>query len=150
MTIKYFPRGTHFNGPIKLGAPSMLLSTDQVGGFTAAKTLSVAESNGQHYILDHSAGFTITLPPPTQGWTCKFTVGTAFATTNYIFTAGTADTFEGSLMVAGAVVDIDASDIITLPADKENVGDYIEFWSDGTSTFTYGNFLTAAAAAGTG
>lgn len=150
MSVKYFPRGTHFMGPVKLGAPSMPLSTDQTGGFAATKTLSVGESNGQHFILDHSAGFTITLPAPTQGWTCKFTVGSTFATTNYVFTAGTADTFEGALIVAGAVAGVDAADIITLDATKENVGDYIEFWSDGTSIFTFGNFLTAAAAAGSG
>ena len=149
MAVKYFPRGTHFNGPIKLGVSSAPISTD-LGGISAAVTLTAVESNGQNYILDNAAGFGITLPPPTKGWGCRFTVGSAFATTNYVITAGTADTLEGCLIVAGAVVTVDAADAITLDASKENIGDYIDFYSDGTSTFTYGNFLTAAAATSAG
>lgn len=136
-----YPIGTHFSGPIKLGANSMLLSTD-VGGIAAAKTLTADESNGQHYILDGGTGVGITLPVPTKGWKCKFTIGAAFAT-DYVFTAGTADTFEGCILEAGAVQDVDAADTITLEDGVENIGDFIEFWSDGTSTFVSGNFLTA-------
>ena len=142
MAVKNYPVGTHFSGPVKLGANSMLLSTD-VGGISAAKTLTADESNGQHYILDGGTGVGITLPVPTKGWRCKFTVGAAF-TTDYVFTAGTADTFEGCIIEAGAVQDVDAADTITLEDGTENVGDWIEFWSDGTSTFVFGNFLNAA------
>jgi len=141
--------GTHFSGPIRLGTDSALLNGD-VGGLSGAKTLTADESNGQHYILDAAAGFGITLPVVTQGWGCKFTVGSAFATTDYVITAGTADSLEGCLIVAGAVVTVDAADAITLDASKENIGDYIEFYSDGTSTFAYGNFLTTAAATSAG
>jgi len=143
-----YPTGTHFKGPIKLGAESALLNGD-VGGLAAAKTLTADESNGQHYILDGGTGFGITLPVPTQGWGCRFTIGAAFAT-NFVFTAGTADTLEGCIIVAGAAVTVDAADAITLDATKENIGDYIDFWSDGTSTFAHGNFLTAAAATSAG
>ena len=136
------PIGTHFSGPLKLGANSMLLSTDD-GGLDAAVTLTADESNGQHYILDGGTGFGITLPAPTQGWRCKFTIGATF-TTDFVFTAGTADTFQGCIIEAGAVQDVDAADTITLEDGVENVGDFIEFWSDGTSTFVFGNFLTAA------
>lgn len=135
------PTGTHFSGPLKLGAKSMLLSTDD-GGLSAAVTLTADESNGQHYILDGGTGFGITLPVPTQGWRCKFTIGAVFST-DFVFTAGTADTFEGCVIEAGAVQDINAADTITLEDNAENIGDFIEFWSDGTSTFVFGNFLSA-------
>ena len=140
--------GTHFSGPIRLGPESVLLSTD-VGGLAGAKTLTADESNGTHYILDGGTGFGITLPVVTQGWNCKFTIGAIFGT-NFVITAGSADTLEGCLIVAGAAVTVNAADAITLDATKENIGDYIEFYSDGTYTYAYGNFLTSAAATSAG
>lgn len=134
-----YPTGTHIAGPLKQGAKSMLLSTN-VGGISAAKTLIADESNGQHYILDGGTGVGITLPVPTQGWQCKFTIGALFST-DFVFTAGTADTFEGCILEAGAVQDVDAADTITLEDGAENIGDFLDFWSDGTSTFVTGNFL---------
>ena len=141
MAHNQYPVGTHFSGPIKLGASSMLLSTD-VGGLNAAVTLTADESNGQHYILDGGTGFGITLPVPTKGWSCKITVGASFST-DFVITAGTPATFEGCIIEAGAVQDVAIMDTLTLEDDKENVGDFLEFWSDGTSTFVFGNFLTA-------
>jgi len=138
------PIGTHFSGPIRLGAKSMLLSGD-VGGISAAKTLTYDESNGQHYILDGGTGLAITLPAPTKGWKCKFTIGATF-TTDYVFTAETAGQLEGCLIVAGAVEDVAAADTITIEDGVENLGDFIEFYSDGTSVFCVGNFLTASSA----
>lgn len=133
--------GPHFSGPVKLGAASMPLSTD-IYGLSTATTLTADESNGMHYILDGGTGFVITLPVATQGWRCKFTIGAVFST-DFTFTAGTADSLEGCILEAGAVQDITNGDGITLEDDAENVGDFIEFWSDGTSTFVFGNFLNA-------
>ena len=141
MSVKNYPVGTHFSGPIKLGASSMRLSTD-VGGIAAAKVLTADESNGQHYILDGGTGVGITLPVATQGWSCKFTIGAAFAT-DFVFTAETAGTLEGCVIEAGAVQTVAAADTITLEDGVENVGDYIEFYSDGTTVYVSGNFLTA-------
>lgn len=141
MAVKNYPVGTHFSGPIKLGANSMLLSTD-VGGIAAAKTLTADESNGQTYILDGGTGVGITLPAATKGWKTKFVIGAAFAT-DFVFTAETAGTLEGCVIEAGAVQDIAAADTITLEDGVENIGDYIEFWSDGTNVYVEGNFLTA-------
>jgi len=135
------PIGTHISGPLKLGTKSMLLSGD-LGGIDAAVTLTADESNGQHYILDGGTGLAITLPVPTQGWSCRMTIGAAF-TTDYVITAGTADTFQGCILEAGSIQDVDAADTITLEDGVENIGDFLEFWSDGTSTFVFGNFLTA-------
>jgi len=142
MAVKNYPVGTHFSGPIKLGTKSMLLSTE-VGGISAAKTLTADESNGMTYILDGGTGVGITLPAPTKGWRCKFVIGAAFGT-DFVFTAGTADTFEGCVIEAGAVQDVDAADTITLEDGTENIGDWIEFWSDGNKTYTFGNFLTGS------
>ena len=136
-----YPTGTHFSGPIKLGANSMLLSTD-VGGIAAAKVLTADESNGQTYILDGGTGVGITLPTATKGWRCKFVIGAAFAT-DFVFTAATAGTLEGCVIEAGAVQTIAAADTITLEDGVENIGDFLEFWSDGTTVYVFGNTLTA-------
>lgn len=131
---------THF-GRVALGAKSMPKSTD-LGGLSAAAALTADESNGKTYILDGGTGFGITLPAPTQGWRCKFVIGAAFAT-DFVFTAGTAGTFEGCVIEAGAVQTIAAADTITLEDGVENIGDFLEFWSDGTTTYVFGNTLTA-------
>lgn len=141
MSVKNYPNGTHFAGPIKLGASSMLLSTD-IGGISAAKVLSADESNGQTYVLDGGTGVGITLPVATKGWRTKFVIGAVFAT-DFVFTAETAGTLEGCIIEAGAVQDVAAASTITLEDGVENIGDYIEFWSDGTTIYTSGNFLAA-------
>ena len=138
---KNYPIGNHMSGPLKLGASSMLLSTD-LGGISAAKVLTADESNGQHYVLDGGTGVGITLPAATKGWKCKMTVGAVFAT-DFVITAETAGTLQGCILEAGAVQDVAAADTLTLEDGAENVGDYLDFWSDGTSIFVTGNFLTA-------
>lgn len=142
MAVKNYPIGTHFKGPIKQGSGSMLLSTD-VGGLSAARTLTYDESNGQHYILDGGTGFAITLPAPVKGWSCKFTVGAAF-TTDFVLTAQAA-ILEGSIVAGGIVIDVSGGTTINLAATIENVGDTIELWSDGTTIFVQGNQLTTLA-----
>jgi hypothetical protein len=140
MSVKNYPVGSHFSGPIKLGSGSMRLSTD-VGGLSAARTLTADESNGQHYILDGGTGFAITLPVATKGWKCKFTVGATFGT-DFVVTAQSA-IMEGCILEAGAVQDVAGATTLTLEDGVENVGDYLDLWSDGTSIFVTGNFLTA-------
>jgi hypothetical protein len=87
-------------------------------------------------------GVGITLPVPTQGWCCKFTIGAAFAT-DFVITAQSA-ILEGCILEAGAVQDVAGATTLTMEDGVENVGDYLELWSDGTSIFVAGNFLTAA------
>lgn len=141
MTVKTYPVGTHFSGPIKLGASSMRLSTD-LGGLSAARTLTADESNGQHYILDGGTGFAITLPDATKGWVCKFTVGAAFGT-DFVITAQSA-ILEGCILEAGAVQDVAAATTLTLEDGVENLGDFLDLWSDGNKIYVTGNFLTAS------
>lgn len=137
-----YPTGTHFSGPIKLGAKSMLLSTDD-GGISAAKTLTADESNGQTYVLDGGTGVGITLPAATKGWRCKFVIGATF-TTDYVFTAETAGTLNGTIMEAGVLQLVGAADTITIEDGVEVIGDFIEFSSDGTSIFVFGSTSVAA------
>jgi len=138
------PTGFHHAGPLKLGANSMLLSTDS-GGISGTVTLSANESNGQTYILDAAAGYAVTLPAPTKGWRCMFIVGALFATTNYVITAATAGQFQGTLMEVSTVELVTAGDTITINAAADAIGDSLELWSDGTSIFCRGTFATIGA-----
>lgn len=135
---------THFSGPLALGAASMASSSDLSDPFSikAARVLTAAESNGRHYILDGGTGFAITVPVATKGWTCKFTIGAVFAT-DFVITAPTA-IFEGCVIEAGAVQDVAAGTTLTLEDGTENIGDFLELWSDGVKIYVFGNFLTAA------
>lgn len=144
MSVKNYPNGTHFSGPIKLGASSMLQSTD-VGGIAAAKTLTADESNGQTYILDNDVGVAITLPAPTKGWRCKFVIGVVHITTDYVFTAETAGQLQGSVTEAGLVQLVAAADTINVELGTAVIGDWFEFSSDGTSIFVAGQTSGATA-----
>lgn len=135
---------THFSGPIAVGAGSVMTPT-------AARTL-VANDNGSTIMLNAAAGFTITLPAHKAGLRFKVMTGAAFATTNFIVAAAAADvdTLEGSLIVAGAVVTVNAADQINFVASAENIGDFIELFSDGTTWHVFGNGLTTGSITATG
>jgi hypothetical protein len=92
-------------------------------------------------MLDGGTGFAITLPAATKGWSCKFTVAAAFST-DFVITAPSA-ILEGCILEAGAVQTVAAATTLTLEDGVENLGDFIELWSDGTKIFAFGNFLTA-------
>ncbi len=135
---------THFSGPIAVGSGSVMTPT-------AAKTL-VADDNGSTIMLNAAAGFTITLPAHKAGLRFKVITGAVFATTNFIIAAAAADvdTIEGSLIVAGAVVSVVAADQVNFVASAENVGDFVELFSDGTTWHVFGNALTTGAITATG
>lgn len=99
---------------------------------TSDTTLTVAQTGS--IVNMATAGLDITLPAPTaaNGVHYRFVVSGAFATTDMTLVAGTADTIEGSLIVAGAVVACDAADIITIAAANEDIGDFIDMYSNGT------------------
>ena len=63
---------------------------------------------------------------------------------------GTADVMEGSLIVAGAVVDVDAADQINFVHGSSNLGDFIDIWSDGSNYYVFGNALSSGALTATG
>lgn len=96
-------------------------------------TLTAAQSGS--IVKMNTAGQDVTLPTASAsvGAHYRFVVTAAVATTNMTIVAAPADTIEGTLIVAGAVVDCDAADIITFVIDGENIGDFVDLYTDGTS-----------------
>jgi len=115
---------------------------------TAATTLTV-EDSGKVFLLSGGTGVAITLPVPTRGLYYKFVITAVFAT-NYTVVSGTTDVMEGSILVAGAVVTVDAADQINFVGTAENIGDFALIYSDGTTWFVEAQALTAGAITATG
>lgn len=104
----------------------------------ATTTLNLKDS-GTNYMVSAS-GTTITLPSvKAKGTHYRFTVGGALDTGNVMVTSAEGDNIEGTLIVAGAVVDCDAVDAINFIVDGENVGDFFEIVSNGTKWLLLGS-----------
>jgi hypothetical protein len=99
---------------------------------TGADTLTVLDA-GQTIFVGGGSGGTITLPTAKAGLFFRFQVSAAYDTANIVIDSAEGDNIEGTLIVAGAVVDCDAEDQINFVADGENLGDYVEVISDGTN-----------------
>jgi len=129
------------DGPLAFGANV----TEVIG---IARVLTDAD-NGKTFILttDVTDGATVTLPVHKAGFHCKFIIGALFATTNWVIDTPAADddTMEGAIDVADAVISVDAADEINFVASAENIGDWVTFFSDGTTWFVDGRALTTAA-----
>lgn len=109
-------------------------------------TLTTAQTNGVIYI---GTGGLYTLPATASsaGVTYRFVIASAITADAVISSAGAAsgDDIEGSLIVAGAVVDCAAVDVITFVSDGEDLGDYVELRSNGTKWYIgASNGLTAS------
>lgn len=102
-----------------------------VVSLTSDTTLTIAQT-GTIFNMG-TAGVDATLPAPTTaaGVHYRFVVSAAFATTDMTITVGNTDLIEGSLIVAGAVVACDAADTITIAAANEDIGDFIDLYSNG-------------------
>lgn len=104
----------------------------------ATTTLNLKDS-GTNYMVSAS-GTTITLPSvKAKGTHYRFTVGGALDTGNVMVTSAEGDNIDGTLIVAGAVVDCDAVDAINFIVDGENVGDFFEIVSNGTKWLLLGS-----------
>jgi hypothetical protein len=97
-------------------------------------TSTVAES-GKTYYITTSTSQVLPLASTATGTVYRFVVAEALTVTSTISTSGYADIIEGTLIVAGAVVDCDAEDTILITAASENVGDFVELRSDGQKWF---------------
>jgi len=116
----------------------------KVETISTARTLTASDS-GKLFTLSAAAGVAITLPAVTvTGFRARFTVGAAFATTNFTVVAPTA-VIQGSADVNSTLVPAANETTISFVATAETVGDYIEIYSDGTNFYAYG---IAAAAGG--
>jgi len=104
-----------------------------VHSLTAAYVVLPSDS-GKVFTLNAAAGAAITLPSVAdaqEGWNCRFIVGTAFATTDWIITATAA------IMVGGVnELEVDTADdgpvtvggtTINFELGAETIGDYVDF-----------------------
>ena len=99
-----------------------------------ATTTLMSYDSGTTFYLSAS-GTTMILPKVADGLNFKFVVKGALDTGNVIIKSSEGDNIEGTLMVAGAVVDCDAEDQINFIVDGENIGDYVELSSDGNQWY---------------
>jgi hypothetical protein len=109
----------------------------RVETISTARTLTASDS-GKLFTLSGSAGVAITLPSVTvAGFRARFTVGSAFATTNFTIVSST-NVIQGSADVNSTLVPASNENTISFVATAETIGDYVELYSDGTNFYAYG------------
>lgn len=113
-----------------------LSSADNVVIVDTARTLTKADS-GKVFILKAAAGVAVTLPTPIAGFKAKFTVGLAFATTNFTIVS-TTNVIQGGAHVNSVFVQAANENTISFVASAETLGDYVEISSDGTNFYVNG------------
>lgn len=101
---------------------------------STAKVLTAADSGKTFYLSGGAAAYTLSATSTPGTW-FRFVIGGAITGNATVVSAGSVNAIEGTLIVAGAVVDCDAEDTITFVADGENLGDYFEIRTDGTNWF---------------
>ncbi len=116
-----------------VGTTSYSANQEKTVVVSAAKTVKASES-GTHFILDAAAGAAITLPALETGLIYKFTVGAAFATSDWVISSAEGDNISGILVVNGASVPAAAEDNITFELAAESVGDTITLVSDSANS----------------
>ena len=134
---------THFSGPLAVGS-------GKVEAITAGKTLT-ADDNGKVFILSDAASGDITLPAVATnvGFECKVICGFAITSASALKSAE-GDNIEGSIVVNGAQVDVDAADQLNFVQTAENIGDWVSVISDGTYWYAEGVGHGAGAITATG
>lgn len=124
--------------------------TGLVEQVTAGKTCDANLDNGKTFILGDAAPGDITLPAVTNtGFRCTVITGFAITSAAALISAE-GDNMEGSLVVNGAAVDVDAADQINFVETAENIGDRVDVISDGTYWHVTGTGLTAGSLTATG
>ena len=134
---------THFSGPLAVGS-------GKVEAITAGKTLT-ADDNGKVFILSDAASGDITIPAVATniGFECKVICGFAITSASALISAE-GDNIEGSIVVNGAQVDVDAADQLNFVQTAENIGDWVSVISDGTYWYAEGVGHGAGAITATG
>jgi glycerol kinase len=115
---------------------------------TIGETYTMADSGKT--IKVSGTGGTVTLPAPTEGFNIKFVTTGGLTSANTVIAGGTADVMEGSIIVAGAVVDVDAADQLNFVHTADNLGDFVEIISDGSNYYVSGNALNSGGITATG
>lgn len=100
---------------------------------TVSSTLTSADAGKTFFVTSvSSTEYYLPASNTASGLNYKFVVGGALTGDLVIKTHAAEKVIEGALIVAGAVVDCEAEHTITFVSDGENVGDYVELYSDGT------------------
>ncbi len=99
---------------------------------SADRTLTAADSGKTFYLSGGAAAYTLSATTTPGTW-FRFVIGGAITGNATVVSAGSVNAIEGTLLVAGAVVDCAAEDTITFVADGENVGDFFDIRTDGTN-----------------
>lgn len=129
-------------GSLSLGSiTNGLKSFEPVVTSTADATLTASQSGTSFFTTTAGVDWTLPAVATCVGCHFRFTISGNFATTNVTVVSAAGDDVEGSVIVAGAVVDCDAADVLTFVADGENIGDFVELYSNGT------NWIPAASGA---
>ena len=115
---------------------------------TVGASLTDADS-GKVFKVSGTGG-TVTLPAPKEGFNVKFITTGGLTSANTVIAGGTADVMEGSIIVAGAVVDVDAADQLNFVHTADNLGDFVDIWSDGSNYYVFGNALESGGITATG
>ena len=115
----------------------------RVDTLSAATTLEESDNNTS-YTLNDAAGHDITLPALKDGLRFRFTIGAAFATSNWRIVSPVATKFEGSVIVAGAVVAVTSQTFVRFKVPAESIGDFVEVQCDGSNWHVFGNGAIAA------
>lgn len=117
-----------------LGVSGELSTLEASEAVAAANILTAAESFSTYYLSGSAATTTLPAVATATSTVFRFVVSAAVSGDINIASAE-GDNIEGALIVAGAVVDCDAEDKITIVADGENLGDFVELRSDGQKWF---------------
>lgn len=122
-----------------------LRQVGQVETLSAAATLT-AEESGKLLILSAAAGAQVTLPAvaTSAGFSYRFVVGAAFATTAWTVKAASA-VIQGGAIVNSVFVASASRNTITFAHAAETIGDFVQLNCDGTSWYVTG--IGAAAGA---
>jgi hypothetical protein len=131
------------NGYVKMSTSSQLSSLsigslfykELYENITASNTITVAESGKTFYLSGAASTSTLPATSTAAGTVYRFVVSGAVSGNIVIITSDGGNDIEGALIVAGAVVDCDAEDTITIVADGENIGDFFELRSAGGDWF---------------
>lgn len=129
-TGPFVPFDTVFGASVKYKE-----ATSEIAPTSFGTTTLLADDSGTTYYLSAS-GSNIVLPAVAyDGLNFRFVVGGALDTTNVNIMTAEGDNLDGTLIVAGAVIDCDGEDMVSIVVDGENVGDYVEVRSNGTKWF---------------
>jgi hypothetical protein len=111
----------------------------------AEATSLTADDHGKVISIAAAAGAQVDLPAVADisaGFKVKFTVGQAFATSDWTIVSAT-NVIQGHAIVDGAHVAASNENTISFVATADSVGDFVEVEFDGTNFIAFGSGVSA-------